>query len=127
MPSAYLMKFSTVVLCPSMLATSAPPKAAGTEPSASQRTRSIRTVPWRKWTNEPTGFITAAATRSLDTAASGETPKKITSIGVISAPPPIPVSPTTMPTTRAPKASVQSTGVLFSPVRAAGVTCAADR
>jgi len=54
-------------------------------------------VPRRRWTNDPTGFITAAATSSLDTAASGETPKKRTRIGVIRAPPPMPVSPTTMP------------------------------
>src|SRR4051812_18280488 len=39
------------------------------------------------------------ATTSLDTAASGATPKKNTRTGVISAPPPIPVMPTTTPTT----------------------------
>lgn len=38
-------------------------------------------MPRRRWTNDPTGFITAAATSSLDTAASGETPKKRTRIG----------------------------------------------
>src|SRR6476619_5823657 len=41
--------------------------------------------------------MTAAATRSDDTAARGGTPKKSTSTGVIRAPPPMPVSPTTMP------------------------------
>src|SRR3954471_18099181 len=40
-----------------------------------------------------------AATRSLDTAASGSTLNSSTSIGVISAPPPMPVRPTTKPTT----------------------------
>ena len=38
------------------------------------------------------------ATRSLDTAASGAMPKSSTRIGVISAPPPIPVRPTAKPT-----------------------------
>jgi hypothetical protein len=41
--------------------------------------------------------MTALATRSDDTAASGGTWKKSTSTGVISAPPPMPVRPTTMP------------------------------
>ena|SRR5436190_8193737 len=39
-----------------------------------------------------------AATRSDDTAAVGLIPKKITRIGVMSAPPPMPVIPTTKPT-----------------------------
>src|SRR5579862_7283230 len=38
------------------------------------------------------------ATRSLETAASGAIPKSRTRIGVISAPPPIPVRPTAKPT-----------------------------
>ena len=46
------------------------------------------------------GFITTAATRSLETAASGCTPNRITRIGVMSAPPPMPVRPTTTPTIR---------------------------
>jgi hypothetical protein len=50
---------------------------------------------------EPTGFMTALATRSLDTAASGWTPKNSTSTGVMSAPPPMPVRPTTMPIPKA--------------------------
>ena len=93
---------------------STPQNAAGTEPRHSHLTRSSRTVPWRRWTNEPTGFITALATRSLETAASGETPKNSTSIGVISAPPPMPVRPTTMPTTSAPSARVQSIAASLS-------------
>jgi len=55
-------------------------------------------------------FITADTTRSLDTAASGETPKKRTNIGVISAPPPMPVRPSTKPTITPPNARDQSIG-----------------
>ncbi len=57
-------------------------------------------MPWRRWTNPPTGFITADTTRSLETAASGGTPKNNTSTGVIRAPPPMPVMPTTTPMSR---------------------------
>jgi hypothetical protein len=39
----------------------------------------------------------ALATRSDETAVSGSTSKKSTRTGVIKAPPPIPVRPTTMP------------------------------
>ncbi len=53
----------------------------------------------------PTGFMNRLATRSLETAVSGSTPKKNTSVGVMSAPPPIPVSPTTIPTARPARAS----------------------
>ena len=56
-------------------------------------TRPRWTVPRRRCTSEPTGFITALATRSEDTAVSGGTLKKSTSTGVISAPPPMPVRP----------------------------------
>ena len=75
-----------------------PRKADGTEPSASQPARFQRTVPRPAWTAAPTGFMISDATRSLDTAASGAMPKTSTRIGVISAPPPIPVSPTAKPT-----------------------------
>src|SRR5262245_17896217 len=78
--------------------TNTPQNAAGTEPSASQRTRSTFTVPRRKCTLPPTGFMTTAATMSLDTADNGLTRKRRTRMGVSSAPPPIPVSPTTNPT-----------------------------
>src|SRR5207247_7905684 len=50
------------------------------------------------WTPPPTGFMTIAATRSEETAAVGLTPKKISRMGVMSAPPPMPVSPTVNPT-----------------------------
>jgi hypothetical protein len=70
-------------------------------------TSPVFTVPRRRCTAAPIGFIMALATRSLDTAASGGTLKKRTSTGVINAPPPIPVSPTTTPT---PNAAVMRTG-----------------
>ncbi len=57
------------------------------------------------------GLITIEATMSLDTAASGWMPNSSTRIGVISAPPPIPVRPTTKPT-NAP-ASVTSGSMIF--------------
>src|SRR6201985_3905143 len=53
-------------------------------------------------TSHPTGRITTAATRSLEMAAAGLTENSRISIGVISAPPPAPVSPTSKPTTALP-------------------------
>ena len=64
-------------------------------------------MPRRRCTSDPTGFIMALATRSDDTAVSGATSKNRTSAGVISAPPPMPVSPTTMPI---PNEAMASTG-----------------
>ena len=80
-----------------------PPNAAGIEPMQSHRTRSHRTVRRRMWTPPPTGFIAIAATRSEETAAVGLMLKKMRRIGVMSAPPPIPVSPTVKPTMAAAK------------------------
>src|SRR5262249_54194666 len=84
--------------------------AHGTDPIQSHLTRPSWTVPRRRWTNEPTGFMMAAATRSLDTADSGVMPKNSTNTGVMRAPPPMPVRPTTMPIPRAVTASVQFNG-----------------
>ena len=50
-------------------------------------------MPRRACTQPPNGFITALAARSLETAATGGTPKTRTRMGVISAPPPMPVKP----------------------------------
>ena len=47
--------------------------------------------------------MTTAATRSLEMAAAGLTENSKMSIGVISAPPPAPVSPTSNPTTALPR------------------------
>ena len=76
---------------------STPLNAPGMDPTHSHFTSPRCTVPRRRWTMEPTGFMMALATRSDDTAVSGGMWKNSTSTGVISAPPPIPVSPTTMP------------------------------
>ncbi len=59
-------------------------------------------MPLRRWTIAPTGRITTAATRSLEIAAAGFTENSRISIGVIRAPPPAPVSPTSRPTTALP-------------------------
>src|SRR6266511_4309109 len=80
--------------------TSRPSAALGTLPTHSQPTSDQATVPRRACTRPPKGFITALAARSLETAAIGGTPNRRTRIGVIRAPPPMPVSPTTTPTPR---------------------------
>src|SRR5579862_1220431 len=53
-------------------------------------------------TAAPNGRMKTAATRSLEIAADGFTLNNRISIGVISAPPPAPVSPTSRPTTALP-------------------------
>ena len=59
-------------------------------------------MPLRRWTIAPTGRITTAATRSLEMAAAGFTENSRISIGVIRAPPPALVRPTSRPTTALP-------------------------
>ena len=61
------------------------------------------TVRARRWTAAPNGRITTAATRSLEIAVAGVTPKSRISIGVMSAPPPAPVMPTSSPMTALPR------------------------
>ena len=78
---------------PIQRSTSTPGNADGTEPITSHFTRLRLTVPRRRCTAPPTGFITIDATRSLDTAASGWMPNSRIIIGVIRAPPPMPVMP----------------------------------
>jgi hypothetical protein len=107
-PSVSLMRSCTTAPSPSCLSTSTPANAAGTDPSISHRTRVKLTVPRRRWTPPPTGFITTAATRSLETAASGCTLNSRTRIGVIRAPPPMPVSPTVNPTNSPATATLRS-------------------
>jgi len=97
-PRKIFVMFSTRSLLPLACRSSTPANAAGIEPRQSHRTSPHCTVPRRMWTPAPTGFITIAATRSEDTAAVGVTPKKMIRMGVISAPPPMPVSPTVNPT-----------------------------
>ena len=60
----------------------------GTEPIASQPTSLRLTVPRFMCTEPPIGLSTSDATMSLETAAAGVMPKKSTSTGVSSAPPP---------------------------------------
>ena len=69
------MVFWTAASVPSDLTTMTPRHAIGTDPTQSHLTSARFTVPRRRWTIEPTGFITAAATRSDDTAVSGGMPK----------------------------------------------------
>src|SRR5215217_2209465 len=97
-PRNVFVTLSTVSLSPSECSRKTPANAIGMEPTQSHRTSSHRTVPRRTCTPPPTGFITMAATRSDETAVVGEMPKKITRIGVINAPPPMPVNPTVKPT-----------------------------
>ena len=86
----------------------APANAAGTDPRHSHLTSCRFTVPARRWTAAPTGFISRLTTMSLEIAVNGLTLNRNTSMGVISAPPPIPVSPTTVPTTSPPSARGRS-------------------
>ena len=94
---------------PRALNTKTPANAVGIDPTQSHLTSWRLTVPARRCTREPTGFMTAAATRSLETAVSGGIPKNRTSTGVISAPPPMPVRPTTIPMPR--QAAVRSQSI----------------
>jgi len=55
------------------------------------------------------------ATRSLETAASGWMLKTTTRIGVIRAPPPMPVSPTTKPTSNPASAKDRSRCMSYRP------------
>ena len=92
------MKSATASLSPIEVMMSTPMTAAGTEPMTNHFTNSRLTVLRRRWTAAPTGFMNSETTRSLLTAVTGSMPKKRMRIGVIRAPPPIPVSPTTKPT-----------------------------
>src|SRR3954452_10316963 len=58
----------------------------------------MSTVPCRKWRQPPTVFVTAPYARSVPTATTGLVPIATIRRGVISEPPPMPVSPTSMPT-----------------------------
>ncbi len=72
--------------------------AAGTLPQAMRRTIRQSTVSRLPWTTEPAILVVAANRRSVPTAVCGLTPNSSTSSGVISEPPPTPVSPTNTPT-----------------------------
>ena len=72
-------------------------------------------MPLRRCTAAPTGRISTAATRSLEMAVDGFTPNSRISIGVISAPPPAPVRPTSRPTTALPRMMYGSTCTSYLP------------
>ena len=97
-PRASFNRSCTTAPVPNLFRMSTPTNADGIEPTQSQRTSVQLTVPRRTWTPPPIGFMTIAATRSLDTAARGWTLNRMTRMGVIRAPPPIPVRPTVKPT-----------------------------
>src|SRR5689334_10696066 len=92
-----------------------PAKANGTEPIISRPASRRLGEPVRQCTAAPTDLLTEAATRSLATATAGLMPRKIRA-GVMRAPPPMPVRPTTIPTPKAtrrtPKASVVTSSVM---------------
>ena len=105
-------------LSPSWRSRKEPTNAIGTEPQTIQPTRRRFTVFLDRCTAAPMGRITTAATRSLEIAEDGFTPKSRMSIGVIRAPPPAPVSPTSRPTTALPRTMKGSrciAGFLLSP------------
>src|SRR5436190_10359678 len=99
-PSKVLMRDEISSPLPNSLSTNTPAKAAGTDPTTSHLASGQCTVPRRKCTVAPTGFMMSDVRRSLDTAVPGLTPKNSTRIGVMSAPPPMPVRPTVKPTIR---------------------------
>ncbi len=72
---------------------------AGTLPAASRATRGQSTEPFQPWIAVPTILVMAVKSRSVPTAVAGWMPKKSRS-GVISDPPPVPVKPTSTPTSR---------------------------
>src|SRR5256886_8695545 len=102
-PRKYSTFFCAAELSPSWCSRYEPTNAIGTEPQTIQPTRRRFTVFLDRCTAAPMGRITTAATRSLEIAEDGFTPKSRMSIGVIRAPPPAPVSPTSSPTTALPR------------------------
>lgn len=74
--------------------------AAGRLPGHSRRSTCQPTLP-RDWCRAPPAILVMAANhRSVPTAAAGATPNSKTRMGVISEPPPTPVSPTSGPTAK---------------------------
>ena len=73
--------------------------ATGILPNHSRRTTCQSTFPPRWWIATAANFVSGANHRSVATAVAGEMPKNRIRIGVMSAPPPTPVSPTTHPVT----------------------------
>ena len=99
----------------------APANAVGSDPTISQVAMPRCGDPSRQCTAAPVDLLTAAATRSFATADVGGTPRKI-SAGVISAPPPMPVRPMTMPMPKLVTSSAMTSAVTWRP----GTTAATD-
>src|SRR3546814_9036258 len=83
-------------------------KHAGMLPENRRRSTCQSTVPRLPCTQPPKILVIAANQRSVPTAVCGEMPNSITMIGVISAPPPTPVRPTSVPTPKPAIALIQS-------------------
>ena len=82
--------------------------AAGRLPRLSRPTTFQSTVPRRPCTQPPSVLVSEAYSRSVPTAVAGETPNNSTSNGVISDPPPTPVTPTISPTRKPDNVYMQS-------------------
>ena len=88
-PSPYLSS--------SQFASHTPTSDIGAEPSSIQPASCARTLPILRCWNAPTVLKIAPWAMSEPTATAGLTPKRMTRMGVISEPPPMPVMPTSVP------------------------------
>src|SRR3954469_4538610 len=77
-----------------------PAMEPGTLPNAIHFDTPRSTVPLRRWRQPPTVFVIAPYARSVPMATTGWTPTTRIRSGVMSEPPPMPVSPIRMPTPR---------------------------
>jgi hypothetical protein len=93
--------------------TTTPAIEPGTLPNASHVAVPRSTVPLRKCCQPPTVFVSAPYAMSVPIATTGCVPITISSSGVISEPPPIPVSPTSTPTPRPNTMTSGSMGALL--------------
>ena len=73
---------------------------AGKLPAHKRRTTPQSMSPWWLWMRVAAIFVSAANQRSVPTAVMGAMPNTSNSSGVMSAPPPTPVSPTRVPVTK---------------------------
>ncbi len=92
---------------PKPLAICTPTSDSGAEPSSIQRASRACTVPSIRWRTAPKDLKTAPCRMSVPTATFASNPKSRMRIGVMSEPPPIPVMPTRIPTSRPASASCQ--------------------
>src|SRR5487761_2477937 len=83
--------------------------AAGKLPIANSPATFQSTEPLRACTQPPKDLVSAAYNKSVPTAVTGDTPNNNTSSGVISEPPPTPVTPTTSPTKKPDNVYIAST------------------